>query len=364
MRRPRLPPASWLLLLAAAATQCPDTDETLDLGVVLSDAQGFRRNDVRWSLSAASSMEAYAAGALVGGGNATLDAGAELALPTLCAEPGNYWLAFQRLPDECVADIELLACATPTPAPTAVPSTWAPSLRPDDVQDAVDSYADLGAHFPGTRRARRPSCRARSRRPGLRTSPRRCPFRSPRATHHRWRRPARRRRSPQRRRRQLRRQSRRPRPRRCRRRGRRLNRLRTVVKPVAAAYDQPDPRARARAYINTIAPAVVGTRPGADVRPDRTAFWSTHLKALSATVGAPDDRAADHLDALRRADEPSFRNTIITPTRAHAQADGVAAHGGPDAAGPLLRLHPNPDGPAPLLVNRGRHLRPEHRRDL
>ena len=49
--------------------------------VVLSDAQGFRRNDVRWSLSAASSMDAYAAGALVGSGNATLDAGAELALP-------------------------------------------------------------------------------------------------------------------------------------------------------------------------------------------------------------------------------------------------------------------------------------------
>ena len=114
MMRPRLPPASWLLLLAAAATQCPDTDETLDLRVVLSDAQGFRRNDVRWSLSAASSMDAYAAGTLVGSGNATLDAGAELALPTLCAEPGNYWLAFQRLPDECVADIELLACATPT----------------------------------------------------------------------------------------------------------------------------------------------------------------------------------------------------------------------------------------------------------
>ena len=129
MMRPRLPPASWLLLLAAAATQCPDTDETLDLRVVLSDAQGFRRNDVRWSLSAASSMDTYAAGALIGGGNATLDAGAELALPTLCAEPGNYWLAFQRLPDECVADIELLACATPTPAPTATP-TWAPSLRP------------------------------------------------------------------------------------------------------------------------------------------------------------------------------------------------------------------------------------------
>ena len=82
MMRPRLPPASWLLLLAAAATQCPDTDETLDLRVVLSDAQGFRRNDVRWSLSAASSMDAYAAGALVGSGNATLDAGAELALPT------------------------------------------------------------------------------------------------------------------------------------------------------------------------------------------------------------------------------------------------------------------------------------------
>ena len=60
MMRPRLPPASWLLLLAAAATQCPDTDETLDLRVVLSDAQGFRRNDVRWSLSAASSMDAYA----------------------------------------------------------------------------------------------------------------------------------------------------------------------------------------------------------------------------------------------------------------------------------------------------------------
>ena len=129
MMRPRLPPASWLLLLAAAATQCPDTDETLDLRVVLSDAQGFRRNDVRWSLSAAASMDAYAAGTLVGSGNATLDAGAELALPTLCAEPGNYWLAFQRLPDECVADIELLACATPTPAPTAVPS-WSPSLRP------------------------------------------------------------------------------------------------------------------------------------------------------------------------------------------------------------------------------------------
>ena len=129
MMRPRLPPASWLLLLAAAATQCPDTDETLDLRVVLSDAQGFRRNDVRWSLSAASSMDAYAAGALVGSGNATLDAGAELALPRLCAAPGNYWLAFQRLPDECVADIELLACATPTPAPTATP-TWAPTLRP------------------------------------------------------------------------------------------------------------------------------------------------------------------------------------------------------------------------------------------
>ena len=125
----RLPATSLLLLLAAAATQCPDTDETLDLRVVLSDAQGFRRNDVRWSLSAASSMDAYAAGALIGGGNATLDAGAELALPTLCAEPGNYWLAFQRLPDECVADIELLACATPTPAPTATP-TWAPTLRP------------------------------------------------------------------------------------------------------------------------------------------------------------------------------------------------------------------------------------------
>ena len=76
MMRPRLPPASWLLLLAAAATQCPDTDETLDLRVVLSDAQGFRRNDVRWSLSAAASMDAYAAGALVGSGNATLDAGA------------------------------------------------------------------------------------------------------------------------------------------------------------------------------------------------------------------------------------------------------------------------------------------------
>ena len=145
MMRPRLPPASWLLLLAAAATQCPDTDETLDLRVVLSDAQGFRRNDVRWSLSAAASMDAYAAGALVGGGNATLDAGAELALPTLCAEPGNYWLAFQRLPDECVADIELLACATPTPAPTAVPSVGAHS-PPDDVQDAHDSRAILGAH--------------------------------------------------------------------------------------------------------------------------------------------------------------------------------------------------------------------------
>ena len=72
MMRPRLPPASWLLLLAAAATQCPDTDETLDLRVVLSDAQGFRRNAVRWSLSAASSMDTYAVGALVGGGNATL----------------------------------------------------------------------------------------------------------------------------------------------------------------------------------------------------------------------------------------------------------------------------------------------------
>jgi len=142
--------------------------------------------------------------------------------------------------------------------------------------------------------------------------------------------------------------------------------FRTVVKPVAAAYDQPNPRARARTYINTVATAVVGTRPGADVRPDRATFWSTHLKALSKALGAPDDCATHDLESDGRADAPSFRTTVLTPrTRAHAQADGVTdAHGGPDAAGPLLRLRPDPDGPAPLLFKSGCHLRPEHRRDL
>ena len=140
----------------------------------------------------------------------------------------------------------------------------------------------------------------------------------------------------------------------------------TVVEPVAAAYDQSDSRARARTYINTVAPAVVGTRPGADVRPDRATFWSANVEALGATVGASDDRGTHDVEPDGRADEPSFRTTVLTPrTRAHAQADGVTdAHGGPDAAGPLLRLHQNRDGPAPLLVDRGRHLRPEHRRDL
>ena len=140
----------------------------------------------------------------------------------------------------------------------------------------------------------------------------------------------------------------------------------TVVEPVAAAYDQSDSRARARTYINTVAPAVVGASAGADVRSHGSTVRRAHLKTLSATVGAPDDRATHHVEPDGRADEPSFRTTVVTPrARAHAQADGVTdAHGGPDAAGPLLRLHQNRDGPAPQLVNRGRRLRPEHRRDL
>ena len=142
--------------------------------------------------------------------------------------------------------------------------------------------------------------------------------------------------------------------------------FRTVVKPVAAAYYQSDPRARARAHVNTVAPAVVGTSAGSDVRPDFAPVRRAHLKALSATVGAADDRSTHDLEPDGRADEPSFRTTVLTTrARAHAQADGVAdAHGRPDAAGPLLRLHQNRDGPAPQLVNRGRHLRPEHRRDF
>ena len=142
--------------------------------------------------------------------------------------------------------------------------------------------------------------------------------------------------------------------------------FRTVVKPVAAAYYQSDPRARARAHVNTVAPAVVGARPGADVRPDLASFRSTHIEALSKADGAPDDRRTHHVESDGRADEPPFRTTVLTPrTRAHAQADGVTdAHGGPDAAGPLLRLRPDPDGPAPQLVKRGRHLRPEHGSDF
>jgi len=124
---------TWLPLLAMmaapATTQCPDNEETLDLRIVLSDAQGFRRNDARWSLTAATSLDAYEGGALVGSGNTTLDAGRAYALPPLCATPGDYWFAVARLPENCVADIELVACDTPTPAPTALPS-FAPSLKP------------------------------------------------------------------------------------------------------------------------------------------------------------------------------------------------------------------------------------------
>ena len=140
----------------------------------------------------------------------------------------------------------------------------------------------------------------------------------------------------------------------------------TVVKPVAAAYYRSHIITCARTYISTVAPAVVSARPGADVRPHCSTVRRTHLKALSATVGAPDDRSTHHVESDGRADEPPFRTTVLTPrTRAHAQADGVAdAHGRPDAAGPLLRLHQNRDGPAPLLFNRGRHLRPEHGSDL
>ena len=115
-----------------------------------------------------------------------------------------------------------------------------------------------------------------------------------------------------------------------------------------------------------VATAIIRTSPGADVRSHGSTVRRTHVEADVEALAAADDRVTHDLDALRRADEPSFRNTIIaTRTRAHAQADGATdAHGGPDAAGPLLRLHQNRDGPAPLLVNRGRHLRPEHRRDL
>ena len=142
--------------------------------------------------------------------------------------------------------------------------------------------------------------------------------------------------------------------------------VRTVVEPVAAAYDQSDPRAGTRAHVNTIAPAVVGTSAGADVRSHGSTVRRTHVEADVKTLAAADDRFTNDLDALGRADEPPFRTAILTtPTRAHAQADGRAdAHGGPDAAGPLLRLRPDPDGLAPLLVDRGRRLRPEHRRDL
>ena len=73
---------------------------------------------MRWSLSAASSMDTYAAGALIGGGNARQTVKAPNSRCRRSARSrATTGSRFQRLPDECVADIELLACATPTPAP-------------------------------------------------------------------------------------------------------------------------------------------------------------------------------------------------------------------------------------------------------
>ena len=223
MRQPRLPPASWLLLLAASATQCPDTDETLDLRVVLSDAQGFRRNDVRWSLSAASSMDAYTAGALVGGGNATLDAGAGTRAADALRGAGQL---LARVPAAArrVRRGHRAAGLRDADARADGYTDVGAHAPPDDVQDAHDGLADLGAH--GRERVARavhpaePAADA----PALVQAHGGAHSRSRRATRHRWRHPAHRRRSPQRRRRPPRRLSRRQRPRRCRRRGRRLNR--------------------------------------------------------------------------------------------------------------------------------------------
>ena len=202
--------------------------------------------------------------------------------------------------------------ATPTWVPTPGVASRAPSVLPSPQPTPRPSYK------PTAERFRKPTSHAIA---GA-------------VPHHR-------RRSPQRRRRPLRRRSRRQRPRRCRRRGRRLQ-------PSSEPSSSPsprestirsDPRARARAHINTVATAVVGARPGADVRPDRASFWSTHLKAL----GRPTRPTTNYPPPGRR---PPCRRALLQKYHHHypyprprpSRRPSPTAHGGPDAAGPPLRL--------------------------
>ena len=348
------------------ATQCPDTDETLDLRVVLSDAQGFRRNDVRWSLSrllvwmptppapssaAATrrSTRAPSSRCLLYARSRATTGSRSSGCPTSASRTSSCWPARRRRPRRRLhrpgrppsgpTMSKMPTTASPSWAPTSGNASRAPSILPSPQPTPRPSYKPHGGAHPAADEPRafigavahadgaaHSDADARARRRSRLPAP--APVPTPRPTPSAV--------------------------------------FGTVVKPVAAAYCRVRPGARARAHVNTVATAVVRTSAGADVRPDLAPVRRTHLEALGAANGAADDRSTHHVESDGRADEPSFRTTIVTPrARAHAQADGVAdAHGGPDAAGPLLRLHQNRDGPAPQLVNRGRLLRPEHRSDF
>ena len=289
----------------------------------------------------------------------------ELAAGRFRAEPGNYWPAFQRLPDECVADIELLACAMPTPALTATP-TAAPTsasttskMPPPAAPSWVPTTGNASrapsippSPQPTPRPSYKPTGGAQTRSPPatpLSLAPSRTPTAQPTATPT----PA-----PDARADSGARAG-------ARRRGRHRAVFGTVVKPVAAAYDQSDPRARARAYINTVATAIVRTRAGADVRPDRSSSGvptspSASKPSARPTTALPTTWMPSAVPTSPPSEMPSSL-PIPAPRPSRRRAD---VYGGPDAAGPLLRLRPDPGGPAPLLFDRGRHIRPEHRRDL